>query len=44
MIIKCPECGNPMVKAGHAWSGRKKKQRYLCSKCGRTTIKVKGDK
>lgn len=36
--IKCPECGTKMHKAGLAVSGRKKVQRYRCSKCGRTTI------
>jgi transposase-like protein len=36
----CPECGHTMGKAGKRWSGRKKKQIWLCSNCGRT---VTGD-
>ncbi len=35
---KCPDCGKPMHKAGKAWSGRKKVQRWKCPGCGRTTI------
>ncbi len=42
LIPLCPECGTKMCKAGFLWSGRTKVQRYLCSHCGRTTIK-KGD-
>jgi transposase-like protein len=40
MEIKlCPECKSKMIKNGIVFSGRKKVQRYLCSKCGRTSVK-----
>lgn len=32
-------CGQAMSKAGKAWSGYNKVQRYRCQKCGKTTIK-----
>lgn len=32
-------CGQSMSKAGKAWSGYNKVQRYRCQKCGKTTIK-----
>ncbi len=35
----CPECGHRTVKAGFGWSGRTKRQMYLCQKCGRRTMK-----
>jgi hypothetical protein len=34
----CPECGTPMGKREKRWSGRHKKQLWLCSKCGRTKL------
>lgn len=34
----CPECGTQMHKNGKVWSGRHRKQRYLCPACGRKTI------
>ncbi len=34
----CPECGTKLGKAGSKWSGRKKVQKYQCSKCGRVVI------
>jgi len=34
----CPECSTVMMKAGKAWSGRTKVQRFKCPACGRTTI------
>jgi hypothetical protein len=37
----CPDCNSRMSKAGLAWSGTKKVQRWRCQKCGKTTIKVK---
>lgn len=38
--LKCPECDcEDLVKAGVVWSGRDEVQRYLCTKCGRTTVK-----
>ena len=34
-----PDCCNQkMCKSGKVWSGRKKVQKYLCNKCGRTTL------
>lgn len=35
---KCPNCKGSMYKAGFAWSGKKKVQRWKCINCGRTTI------
>ncbi len=39
---QCPEvlsdgtiCGRPMCKAGMGWSGRTKRQLFLCQSCGR---------
>ncbi len=37
--LHCPECDNPMSKAGKAWSGRTPYQQYRCSKCHRNTIR-----
>ena len=38
--MKCPKCGNKkMHKAGFAWSGKNKRQRWRCPNCGATTIK-----
>lgn len=37
----CPECGQPLKKAGMRWSGRRRVQFYACTGnegCGRTTI------
>jgi len=31
-------CNKPMIKHGTVWSGRNKRQQYLCTGCGRTTI------
>jgi len=37
--MKCPQCGySKMHKAGRAWSGKRRVQRYRCNKCGRTSI------
>lgn len=39
--VKCPECGTKMGKAGFVMINRnEKRQRYRCSKCGRTTAKA----
>jgi transposase-like protein len=35
---QCPECNNTMMKCGKVWSGRNLKQRWLCRKCGNTTV------
>lgn len=35
----CQACRVPMGKAGLAWSGKRKVQRWRCSKCGARTIK-----
>jgi len=36
----CPEClSKRLVKVGHVWSGRERKQQYRCQDCGRLTIK-----
>lgn len=35
-MVNCPECNNKMGKFGRAWSGRKRVQRYKCSRCGAT--------
>lgn len=43
MKPKCPECNSKMSKAGFAWSGRKKVQRFRCQACGRTVIKSEPD-
>ena len=45
-MVLCPECGCQMVKAGKVWSGRKRKQQFLCQKCGRRVVvdDVKSDK
>lgn len=41
--LRCPECNSTrIIKFGKVWQGRKKKQRYQCLACGRTTIKPKG--
>ncbi len=37
---QCPKCGHMMGKSGKVWSGYEKRQRFKCSKCGATTIKV----
>ena len=37
-IVLCPECGGRMVKAGKVWSGRERKQQYLCTGCGRKVV------
>ena len=34
----CPKCNITMGKSGSSWSGKIKKQRYKCSKCGGTTV------
>ncbi len=35
-----PEClSDKLVKVGHVWSGRERKQQYRCQSCGRLTIK-----
>jgi len=34
----CPECQTPMGKRDKRWSGRHKKQLWICSKCGRTKL------
>lgn len=41
MNLRCPECGNPLTKAGGAWSGKRKIQQFRCPnpKCRRTTIR-----
>jgi transposase-like protein len=37
----CPDCKNPMGKAGKRWSGRHQVQKWVCSKCGRSkTTKI----
>jgi len=36
--VACPECGSQMHKAGFVFSGRTKRQRWCCPKCGRHTI------
>jgi len=40
-IILCPECNNPMHKAGAGRSGRAKYQNYRCNKCGRCWLNTK---
>jgi predicted RNA-binding Zn-ribbon protein involved in translation (DUF1610 family) len=42
--MTCPECGSKVHKAGMCWSGRKKIQNWMCSKCGRHTVVPKEDK
>lgn len=37
--LYCPECRNPVTKAGGAWSGRRKVQQFSCYKCGRKTFR-----
>lgn len=37
--LHCPECNNPVTKAGGASSGRKRVQQYRCPKCLRATIR-----
>lgn len=37
--LHCPECNNPVTKAGGAWSGRIKVQQFRCQKCRRSTIR-----
>jgi transposase-like protein len=40
--MKCPNCKSmQLVKSGEVWSGRKKRQRYLCRSCGMNTVKPK---
>ncbi len=39
--MNCPECQHPMHKAGFAWSGRTKVQRWKCQECGRIHIDTK---
>ena len=38
--LQCPECGNPVVKAGWQRSNRggDRRQMYLCGKCHRRTV------
>lgn len=36
----CRVCAVLMGKAGLAWSGKRKTQRWRCRKCGTTTIKA----
>ena len=38
--MKCPDCSSKMFKSGFAWSGKHKRQRWKCGKCGRTTIQT----
>ena len=38
--MNCSNCKTKMHKAGMAWSGTHKVQRYRCQKCGTTTTKV----
>ncbi len=40
-VVLCPDCGEKMHKAGMAWSGRNKVQRYQCPKCGRKALPKK---
>lgn len=35
----CEPCQQPMAKAGAAWSGTRRVQRWRCGGCGKTTIK-----
>lgn len=42
--MNCPDCNSKMHRAGFAWSGRQKIQRWKCNQCGRTTIKDKPKK
>jgi len=37
--MNCPNCQAKMHKAGFAWSGHNKVQRFKCPKCGTTTTK-----
>ncbi len=37
--LHCPECKNPVAKAGSAWSGRTRYQQFRCHRCGRSTIR-----
>ena len=37
--LHCPECNNPVTKAGGAWSGRSKMQQFRCPSCRRCTIR-----
>jgi transposase-like protein len=37
-------CGNRMAKAGFAWSGKNKVQRWRCNQCGATTSKKEASK
>ena len=37
--LRCPECGNPMTKAGGGWLGRTKCQQYRCLACGRRSVR-----
>ena len=40
--MKCPNCNSTrLVKSGKVWSGKHKRQRYLCLHCGTNTIKPK---
>jgi transposase-like protein len=39
--MNCPDCKVTMGKAGKAWSGKTKVQRWRCNKCGKTTTKNK---
>jgi transposase-like protein len=41
IVMFCPDCKIKMGKAGFAWSGKNKVQRYRCNKCGKTTTKEK---
>lgn len=36
----CPKCGSKMHRAGFAWSGSRRVQRYRCGRCGATTIRT----
>ena len=46
--MNCKKCNNPAGKAGTAWSGTRKVQKYKCSKCGyawaETTEPINRDK
>jgi DNA-directed RNA polymerase subunit RPC12/RpoP len=37
--LSCPNCNSKrLIKAGFAWSGQNKRQRYMCLDCHRATI------
>jgi len=41
-VVKCDKCGAPMTKRGILQSGNAKYERYVCEKCGNTTLKCIG--